>query len=47
MLWLDAKQPALFSGHVDWINPSNPGQPEPAPNLPVQVHIEAKITPQL
>ncbi len=39
-LWLDAKQPALFSGHVDWINPNNPGQPEPAPNLPVQVHIE-------
>ena len=31
--------PAIFSGHVDWINPVTQ-MFEAAPNLPVQVHIE-------
>ena len=38
-LWLDAQTPAIFSGHVDWVNPTTQ-QFEPAPGLPVQVHIE-------
>ena len=38
-LWLDAQTPAIFSGHVDWINPVTQ-MFEAAPNLPVQVHIE-------
>ncbi len=38
-LWLDARTPAIFSGHVDWINPVSL-MLEPAPALPVQVHIE-------
>ena len=38
-LWLDAQAPAIFSGHVDWVNPIT-GQLEAAPGLPVQVHIE-------
>jgi hypothetical protein len=38
-LWLDARSPAIFSGHVDWINVSS-GQFEAAGGLPVQVHIE-------
>ena len=38
-LWLDAQSPAIFSGHVDWVNPIT-GQLEAAPGLPVQVHIE-------
>ena len=38
-LWLDAQSPAIFSGHVDWLNPIT-GVVEAAPQLPVQVHIE-------
>ncbi|MCH1540965.1 MAG: DUF4129 domain-containing protein [Candidatus Poseidonia sp.] len=38
-LWLDAQSPAIFSGHVDWLNPIT-GVVESAPQLPVQVHIE-------
>jgi hypothetical protein len=38
-LWLDARQPTIFSGHVDWINPVSLQQ-EPAQELPVQVIIE-------
>ncbi len=38
-LWLDAQSPAIFRGHVDWINPASQTL-EPAPGLPVQVHIE-------
>tara|TARA_B110000459_G_scaffold180255_1_gene206833 strand:- start:961 stop:9060 length:8100 start_codon:yes stop_codon:yes gene_type:complete len=38
-LWLDAQAPAIFSGHVDWVNPIT-GQLEAATGLPVQVHIE-------
>jgi len=38
-LWLDAQQPTIFSGHVDWINPVSLQQ-EPAQELPVQVIIE-------
>lgn len=38
-LWLDAQSPAIFSGHVDWLGPVS-GSVEPAPLLPVQVHIE-------
>lgn len=38
-LWLDAQSPAIFSGHVDWLSPVS-NQVEPAPQLPVQVHIE-------
>ena len=38
-LWLDARSPAIFSGHVDWLNPVT-SVIEPAPGLPVQVHIE-------
>ena len=38
-LWLDAQSPAIFRGHVDWLNPVT-SVLEPAPGLPVQVHIE-------
>jgi hypothetical protein len=38
-LWLDAQAPAIFSGHVDWVNPIT-AVLEPAVGLPVQVHIE-------
>ena len=38
-LWLDAQSPVIFSGHVDWLNPTT-SVLEPAPGLPVQVHIE-------
>ena len=38
-LWLDARSPAIFSGHVDWVNPIS-GQMENAVGLPVQVTIE-------
>ena len=38
-LWLDARNPAIFRGHVDWINPVSQTY-EPATGLPVQVHIE-------
>jgi len=37
-LWLDAQHPAIFSGSVAWLNMST-FQFEPAPSLPVQVHI--------
>ena len=38
-LWIDAKTPQRFSGHVDWINPITSAY-EPAPNIPVQINIE-------
>ena len=38
-LWLDAQSPTIFAGHVDWLNPVT-SVVEPAPQLPVQVHIE-------
>ena len=38
-LWLDAQSPAIFRGHVDWLNPVT-SVLESAPGLPVQVHIE-------
>jgi len=38
-LWLDAQNPSIFRGHVDWLNPTTL-MVEPAPGLPVQVHIE-------
>ena len=38
-LWLDAQNPAIFRGHVDWLNPAT-SMLEVAPGLPVQVHIE-------
>ena len=38
-LWLDAQTPAIFRGSVEWINPTTLSL-EPAPGLPVQVHIE-------
>ena len=38
-IWLDATSPAIFRGHVDWLNPSTQ-MLESAPGLPVQVHIE-------
>jgi len=38
-LWIDARSPAIFSGHVDWVNPIS-GQMENAVGLPVQVTIE-------
>ena len=38
-IWLDATNPAIFRGHVDWLNPSTQTL-ESAPGLPVQVHIE-------
>ena len=38
-LWLDAMRPAVFKGHVTWLNPST-GVLENASELPVQVHIE-------
>ena len=38
-LWLDAQSPAIFRGHVDWLNPVTSAY-EAAPGLPVQVHIE-------
>ena len=38
-LWIDARSPALFTGHVDWVNVAT-GVFESAPGLPVQVHIE-------
>ena len=38
-LWLDAQNPAIFRGQVQWINPVTQMQ-EVAPGLPVQVHIE-------
>ena len=38
-LWLDAQSPAIFRGHVDWLNPVTSTY-EAAPGLPVQVHIE-------
>ena len=38
-LWLDAQSPAIFRGHVDWLNPTT-SMLEAAPGLPVQVHIE-------
>ena len=37
-LWIDARSPAIFSGHVDWVNPVSGF--EPAVGLPVQVTIE-------
>ena len=39
ILWIDAKTPAIFHGYVEWLNMSSLAF-EPAPNLPVQVHIE-------
>ncbi|MBJ24430.1 MAG: hypothetical protein CMB64_07160 [Euryarchaeota archaeon] len=39
ILWLDHKVPAVFSGEVTWL-PEGMTQPQPAPNIPVQVHIE-------
>jgi len=38
-LWIDARSPSIFSGHVDWVNPIT-GQMEDAVALPVQVTIE-------
>ena len=38
-LWLDAQSPTIFAGHVDWLNPIT-AVVEPAPQMPVQVHIE-------
>jgi len=38
-LWLDARNPAIFSGLVEWINPIS-GVRENASGLPVQIHIE-------
>ena len=38
-LWMDARSPSIFSGHVDWINPVSQTL-EPAVGLPVQVQIE-------
>ena len=38
-LWIDAKTPQRFTGHVDWINPVT-NQFEPAPNVPIQINIE-------
>ena len=38
-LWIDARTPSLFTGHVDWVNVAS-GVFEAAPGLPVQVHIE-------
>jgi len=38
-LWIDARSPSIFSGHVDWVNPVT-GQMEDAVSLPVQVTIE-------
>ncbi|MCS5533026.1 MAG: hypothetical protein NZ736_02065 [Candidatus Poseidoniaceae archaeon] len=37
-LWIDARSPSIFSGHVDWVNPVT-GQMEDAVSLPVQVTI--------
>ena len=38
-LWLDHFMPAVFTGEVSWL-PEGASQTEPAPNIPVQVHIE-------
>ena len=38
-LWIDARTPQRFTGHVDWINPVT-SQFEPAPNVPIQINIE-------
>jgi hypothetical protein len=38
-LWLDHKIPAVFTGSVTWL-PEGATQTEPAPTVPVQVHIE-------
>ena len=38
-LWLDHFMPAVFTGEVTWL-PEGSTQTEPAPNIPVQVHIE-------
>ena len=38
-LWIDARSPSIFSGHVDWVNPIT-GQMEDAVAFPVQVTIE-------
>ena len=38
-LWIDASSSQRFTGHVDWINPVTNAF-EPAPNIPVQIHIE-------
>jgi len=39
VLWIDSRSPAIFSGSVSWLDPNN-GTFEPAPLLPVQVHLE-------
>ena len=39
VLWLDSRFPAKFNGTVNWLDPVQ-GMFMPAPNLPVQVHIE-------
>jgi len=38
-LWIDAQNPSIFRGHVNWLNPVT-SIVEDAPGLPVQVHIE-------
>jgi len=37
ILWIDSRSPAIFSGSVAWLGPN--GTFEPAPMLPVQVHL--------
>ena len=39
VLWLDAVNPAIFKGTVNWLDPDT-GVFEPAPDLPVQITIE-------
>ena len=39
VLWLDAVNPAVFRGTVNWLDPDT-GVFEPAPDLPVQISIE-------
>ncbi len=38
-LWIETQSPAIFTGHVDWIDPTT-NTLAPAVGFPVQVHIE-------